>query len=163
MRASRKPARKIPVATAILALVLCTVILFGGAAIIYARVTATDDDVGLHIDGVWATEEPTHNDELIFYYFAGNEFTALTESTIFNASPEIIENIREYHVSYFGASLDAEYVGDGTFYLRVTAEGTFALDGDGILLVTGEGITRRLPFYWEGETILIDGYRFVRR
>ncbi|MCL2404437.1 MAG: hypothetical protein FWC92_02700 [Defluviitaleaceae bacterium] len=163
MRASHKKSkRQIPIASAILAFLLCASIIFGGIAIIVARVTATSDDIGLHIDGRWEIESPTHNNERITYAFAGDSFSMVTESMIFDADAEIIEDIQAYHMLYYGAEVDADYMGDGTFRLRIFADGTFVINGDIILMVTGEGLSRTLPFYWMDDAILINGYRFVR-
>ena len=164
MRTSRrKPQRQIPIVSAIIALVFCGALIFGAAAAINARIRATSDDIGLHIDGTWEIQAPTYNDELITYVFSGDSFYAITESVIFDANFEVIESIREFHTMYNGATVDAEDIGEGNFRLRITKDGTFALDGNTILLVSGEGFVNVLSFYWESEAILINGDRFVRR
>jgi len=140
------------------------VLILGVVAVIFARITALSDDVGLQLDGAWETYALTYNDEHITYVFAGDVFSRLTESVVYDANPEAITVIREYHELYYGAHVDAEDIGNGNFHLRVIADGTFAIDNDGILLVSGEGRAVMFPFYWESENvILIDGYRFIRK
>ncbi|MCL2378109.1 MAG: hypothetical protein FWC77_03180 [Defluviitaleaceae bacterium] len=163
MQRPRKPQRQIPIVSAILALVFCAAVIFGTVSIIVDRVTTTGDDIGLHIDGAWETQTLTYNDEHIIYVFAGDSFSRTTESTIFNANPDDIEAIREFHMEYNGAIVEAVDIADGNFRLSITANGTFVIDDNNILLVAGEGLVSVLPFYWESEAIVINGDRYVRR
>ena len=159
----RKADRKVPVVTAVFALFFVAVLALGLSAVIVSRIGATSDDIGLHIDGTWEIETPTYNDEHISFVFAGDSFSSVTESIIFDAGPEVIEDIREFHMLNSRAAVEAEYVGNNSYLIRVTADGTFAIDGGSILLISGEGLVRRLPFYWESDAIVIDGDRFIRR
>jgi len=163
MMSPRKAERRIPIASAIIAIVFCAVVVFGAALAFVSRIGATSDDVGLHIDGTWEIETPTYNDEHITFVFTGDSFSRFAESMIFDASPEVIGDIREFHMMYSQATVDAEYMGDGNFFIQIATDGTFALDGNNILLVSGEGLARLLPFYWESEAIIINGDRFIRR
>ena len=128
-----------------------------------STLTRSPDDIGLHICGTWEIEAPTYNDEHIVYVFTGDSFTSVTESMIFGADAAVLEDIAEFLLLYSGAIVDAEDMGDGNFRMRITAGGTFALDGNRIRLVSGEGLVRVLSFSWESEAIFIDGYRFTRR
>ena len=154
---------RIPIVSAIIALVFCSAILFGATSAIISRVGRSTDDIGLHIDGTWEIESPTYNDEHIIYIFAGDSFSSITESMIFGADPEVLEAIGEFLLGYSGAIVEAEDMGDGNFLMRITADGTFALAGNTIRLVSGEGLVRTLSFSWEEDAVIIDGYRFVRR
>ena len=138
-------------------------LIFGIVSVIVDRVTATNDDIGLHIDGIWETVSPTYNDEHITFTFTGDSFSMLTESMIHDAEPNDIEAIREFHLQHNGAIVSAIDMDDGSFHLRITADGTFAIDGNTILLVMAEGLTTNLPFYWESDAIIINGDRYVQR
>ena len=155
------PVREIPIVSAVIALVFCAVVIFGAAAALLSR-TGPDGDAGLHLDGIWEIESPTYNDEHITYVFAGDTFSSVTETMIFNASPEMLEDIAAFHREYSGAYVSTEGMGEGNYLLRITIDGTFFLDGYHILMVSGYGIVRLLSFNWEGEAIVINGYRFVR-
>ena len=163
LRSPRKTTeRKIPIVNAIIALIFCSAVILGATLAIISRIGAPIDDEGLHLDGTWETESPTHNDEYITFVFAGDSFSTVTESIIVNASPEVLEDIRDFYMVYYGAAVYADDLGDGSFLLRIKADGTFALDGNNILLVSGEGLVRVLSFYWENEAIVINDDRFVR-
>ena len=157
------PERKVPIVTGIIALAFCAILIFGAASAVLSRMRATTGDVALHIDGTWETDGPTFNDELITYVFAGDSFSRLIETTVFGASQDDIEAIEAFQRDYNGATVDAEDLGDGNFLLRIAADGTFTLDGNSILLISGEGLLRLFSFYWEGEAVIINGDRFVRR
>jgi len=159
----RKSERRIPIVTAVIALAFSAIIAFGAASVLVSRIGAASDDTGLHIDGIWETENRTFNNEHITFEFTGDSFFSVAESMIFDASLDALEDIREFHVRYDQATVDTEYVGDGNFLIRVATDGTFALDGAYILLISGEGLARLLSFNWESEAIVIDGDRFVRR
>jgi len=155
--------RKIPLVTAIIALVFCSLVIFGAVSVIIARFGGNSyGDVGLHLDGTWHIEAPTFNDESITFVFQGDSFTSVTESIIFGASPEDIESIRDFHVIQSGASLYSEDIGDGNYLLRITLQGTFLLDGNSILLTTDSDMTLLLPFYWQGEALIINGDRYFK-
>ena len=157
------PERKLPIVTAIIALAFGGLVIFGATSAILSRVGTTSGDVALHIDGTWETEGPTYNDELITFVFTGDSFSREVETMIFGAGAADIEDIETFQRDYNGATVDAEDLGDGTFRLRITADGTFALDGNSILLISGEGLLRMFSFYWEDEAVIINGDRFVRR
>ena len=158
------PERKIPIVTGVIALAFCAILIFGVASAIISRVrTAGYGDTALHISGTWETDGPTHNDELITYVFAGDTFSRVIETMIFNVGPADIEAIVAFQRDYNGAEVSVDDLGDGNFRLRITADGTFGLDGNSILLISGEGFLRLFSFYWEGEAIIINGDRFIRR
>jgi len=159
----RKAVRKVPIVTAVIAIVFTGAIILGLTAVITSRFGAANDDIGLHIDGTWEIETPTYNDEHITFVFAGDTFSSVTESVIFDAGPEVIEDIREFHIVYSQAEVDAEYIGYGTYLIRVAADGTFALYSNSILLVSGDGVVRLLSFEWESDAIVINGDRYIRR
>jgi len=163
MKRAKATKKKIPIASAVIALVFCSTVVFGVAFALASRIGAAGNDIGLHIDGTWETIAPTYNNEHITYVFAGDSFSSITESVIINAGPEILADIRDFHITYSGAVVEAEEMGAGSYLLRITADGTFALDGSNILLVSGEGLVRILSFYWESEAVVIDGDRFVRK
>ena len=163
VKGRKAPERQIPIVSAVIALVFFSAILLGAASVIVSRLSRPPGDTGLHIDGTWEIEAPTHNDEHIIYSFAGDTFSSVTESMIFDADPEVLEAIGEFLLAYSGAVVEAEDMGDGNFLMRITADGTFAFDGNNIRLVSGEGLVRLLSFAWEGEAVIIDGYRFMRR
>ena len=158
--------RKIPVVTAIVALVFYAVIVLGTVVIITTRVRERAEpgsDVGLQLDGTWATESLTFNDEHIIYVFYGNSFSSTTERTLFDANPEALDDLAEFYRVYHGATIDTEYIGDGNYLIRITKGGTFILDGYSIFLIKGEGLLVAYMFDWDGVGIYIDGYRFVRQ
>jgi len=158
------PERKIPIVTAIIAIVFFSVVVFGAASVIIARFwDEAEGDVGLHLNGTWEIESPTFNDEFITYVFAGDSFSSVTETMIFNASADDLENIREFHRVHSGARVEAVSAGDGNYSIRITADGTFTLDGNSILLVMGDDLIRWLSFYWDGEAVIINGDRFLRQ
>ena len=157
------PERKIPIVPAIIALAFCAVVIFGAALAIVSHFGAANyGDGALHIGGTWETDGPTYNDELITYVFEGESFSRVIETIIFGASYADIEAREAYEYNYNGAAVYAEDVGEGNFRLRITADGTFWLDGNNIVLVSGEGFMRVFSFYWEDDAIFIDGDRFVR-
>jgi len=157
------PVRKIPVVTAIITIIVSAVIIFGAALVVITHLTGENDgDVAFHIDGTWETQSPTYNDEHIVYVFNGDLFSRIVETTIVDASPEIVDSIREYYHEYSGAIVVSQDMGGGDFFLIITMDGTFALDGDMLLLLGGEGMLTRLPFAWEGDTIVINDDRFTR-
>ncbi|MCL2527815.1 MAG: zinc ribbon domain-containing protein [Defluviitaleaceae bacterium] len=159
----RKIQRKIPIVTAVIAIIFFAIIVFGVASVIIARLGSTSEsDVGLHLDGIWVIESPTFNDEIITFVFADETFTSTTEAMIFGASPEILEDIRDFHVAHSGASFYATAEGDGNYRLLVTSSGTFTLDGNSILLVMNNDVPLLLPFYWDGDGIIINGDRYLR-
>ena len=158
------PERKIPIVTGIIALAFCAVVIFGAASAIISRIrTSGGGDAALHINGTWETDGPTYNDELITYVFAEDTFSRVIETVIFNATPADIEVVKAFQREHNGAEVDAEYLGDGNFRLKITADGTFGLDGNSILLISGEGLLRLFSFYWDGDAVIINGDRFVRR
>ena len=158
------PERKIPIVTGAIALAFCAIVIFGATSAIISRIRAAGGgDTALHINGMWETEEPTFNDEHITYMFAGDSFSRVIETTVFDAGQADIEAIVAYQREHNGATVEAEDLGDGTFLLRIIADGTFGLDGNSILLISGEGFLRLFSFYWEDEAIIINGDRFVRR
>ena len=164
LKKSRKHTREVPIASAIITLIVCGVLIMGIAAAIIANITSSSDDIGIQLDGTWEIYALTYNDEHITYVFARDTFSRLTESVVFDTNPEAIMAIREYHELYYGAHVDIEDLDDGILRLRIIADGTFAIDSNVILLVSGEGHAVTLPFFWESENIaLIDGYRFMRR
>jgi len=157
--------RRIPVVTAIIALVFLAVVIFGVTAVIIARVrdaAVSDGDVGLHLDGIWVTESPTFNDENITYVFNGDSFTSTTERLLFDADPEALSSFIYFYVTHHGATVDTEDVGDGNYNIRISTGGTFTLYGNSISLIKGESLRIMYSFYWDGEAIYIDGNRFVR-
>jgi len=157
------PARKIPVATAIIALVFIAVIIFGVAIGIITRIRETpetDSDTALHLDGVWATQGPTVNDEHITYVFDGDTFSRVTERTLFDANPEALRDFIDYYASNYRATVDAEDIGDGNYFIRIYVSGMFALDGANILIFIGDGPPVVYSFYWDGVAIIIGGDRF---
>jgi len=155
--------RRIPYVTAIIAVVLSAIVILGIAMIITNRLTDTGGDIALHIDGTWETATLTYNDEHIIYVFDGDIFTSTTETVIFDANMDIIDSIQEYYRVYSGAIVIADDIGDGNFFLTITMDGTFSLVGDRLLLLSGEGILREVPFFWDDDAILINDERFVRR
>ena len=158
------PARRVPVVTAVITVILSAVLIFGAAMVIITHLTGENEgDVAFHIDGTWETDGPTYNDEHITYVFSGDVFSRVTETMIFDANPDIIESIRDFYSYYSGAIVAAEDMGDGNFALMITIDGTFALEGDSLLLLAGEGMLTELSFSWEGDVIIINDDRFVRR
>ena len=158
--------RKIPVITAIIAIVFLGIIIFGVTAVVIARIrdrTEPGTDVGLHLNGTWVTQSPTFNDEHIIYVFYDDSFSSIIERTLFGASPETLDNFIEIYTTYHGATIDAEYIGGSSYFIRISTSGTFILDGYRILLVKGEGLLVPYPFYWDGEAIYINDIRFVRQ
>jgi len=138
--------------------------MFGAALVIITHLTGENEgDVAFHIDGTWETDGPTYNDEHITYVFSGDVFSKVTETMIFDANLDIIENIRDFYRYYSGAIVTANDMDDGNFVLMITMDGTFALDGDSLLLLAGEGMLTELTFSWEGDVIIINDDRFVRR
>ena len=163
-RAARDaPERNVPIVTAVIALAFAAVVILGAASAIAAWLRAGSGDAALHIDGIWVTEGPTYSDEHITYVFDGEAFTRIIETKVFGASEIDIDGIRDYQRQHNGAEVTAEALGDGTFLLRIMADGTFGLDGNSIVLVSGEGLLRVFSFYWEGEAVIINGERFRRR
>jgi len=148
--------------SAVIALGFFGIVIFGLAAVLISNLRA-DVDTALHLNGTWEIESPTFNDEHIMYVFADDSFSAITEMMVFDAGPDALDAIKQFHQDNYGATVDAEDIGNDSFLLRISVDGTFAFDGNNILLVSGEGHTRLLPFYWDGEAILINGDRYLRR
>ena len=159
------PERKIPIVTALIALAFFSVIVFGASSVIIGNIrrAANERDTGLHLDGTWEIEAPTYNDEHIVYVFAGDAFTSRVETMALNISLEDLNNIREFHRTMSGASVEAVYMDNNNYLLRIRTDGTFILDGYTIMLITGEGFVRMFSFYWEDEAIVINGDRFLRQ
>jgi len=160
------PARKIPVVPAIIAIVFLAAMIFGATIIAMSHIrnrSESDGEAALHLDGTWATESPTFNDEHITYVFDGDAFTSITERFLFDANPEVISSFVDFHRNYHGALVDSEYLGDGNYFIHITTSGTFTLEGHLILLIKGDGLLVPFSFDWDGTAIYIDGYRFVRQ
>ena len=156
--------RRVPIVTAVLAIALAAVLIFGATALFLNYFgPGAGSDTALHLDGPWEIEGPTYNDEYIFYVFSGDAFSSVTESMVYDTNHEGIEDIKVYYRERNGATVASQYLGDGNFLLRIALEGTFLLEADNIMLVSGEGMLTVLPFTWERDTITIDGYRFRRR
>jgi len=157
---------KTSVAVGVIIVVLFLGIIFNATAFFVARVrenSEPDRDVGLQLDGTWATESLTFNDEHITYVFYRDSFTSVKERTLFDANPEALDSLTEYYRANYEAAVDTEYIGDGNYFIRITSGGTFTLDGDSILLIKGEGRLVPHMFDWDGVAIYIDGYRFLRQ
>ena len=128
--------RKIPIVTAIIALAFFSLVIFGISAVIIAHIGAAGEgDVGLHLDGTWDIASPTFNDEAIRFVFDGAAFSNITESVIFDATPEILDDIREFHMTHSNAAVNTQHMGGANYLLRIHTDGTFVLDGNSILLV----------------------------
>ena len=162
--AIKQAERKIPIATAVIAIAFFSLMVFGTATLIISRL---DDraygDEGLHLNGTWEIASLTFNDEFITYVFSGDSFTSTTETIVFDANQADIQSIREFHQNHSGAALYAENIGSGNYRLSILSSGTFSLDGNSILLIMDNNMPQLLPFYWEGEAIIINGDRFLRQ
>ena len=144
-------------------MVFFAVLVFGAASVVIGRVRGSGaGDTALHLDGTWVTEGPTYNYESIRFEFFGDGFTSVSERILFSDSPDDLTLARGFYETYHDAQVDAEDTGYGSYLLRITTSGMFVLDGNSILLITGDSTTRRLPFYWDGDVIEIYPDRFVR-
>ncbi|MCL2361845.1 MAG: YfjI family protein [Defluviitaleaceae bacterium] len=158
--------RKIPIVTAIIAIVFFSVVVFGAAAVLIAHIRREadfDGDVGLHLDGVWDTDGPTVNDEYISFEFAGDSFSSVTEWTFFDASPEALAEFIAFNENDRGAIVYTDDIGYGNYRIRIYEHGEFTLEGNSILLSLNSGQSQWMPFYWDGDAIIINGDRYLRR
>ncbi|MCL2570911.1 MAG: hypothetical protein FWE11_00780 [Defluviitaleaceae bacterium] len=163
-RFNKTTERKVPIITAAIALVFFAALVFGSALAILSNLRIeSDSDMALHLDGIWEIEELTFNDEHITYIFDGDLFTSITKAIIYDATPDDIDNIREFHLAYSGAMVETENTGDGNYRLIITSEGSFSLDGSSIVLAMRDGIYNWLSFYWDDDGIIINGDRFLQQ
>jgi len=155
--------KKVPLVTAAIAILLVAVLALGVAMLITNHINDPGGDTAFQIEGIWETPDLTYNDAHMIFTFEGDIFTSVTESVIFDANPEIIETITEYYQEHTGAIVTASDLGNGDFMLTIATDGTFALYGDTIRLLSGEGMLQELPFSIGDAQILINYVPFVKR
>jgi len=159
------PQRKIPVVTAVIAMIFFAAIVFGATSVILTNIRSagSDGDMGLHLDGAWKTDDSTVNDEIISITFSGYAFTTVTERIFFDASPEALADLKEFYENYRGARVNSEDIGYGNYQIRIYENGEFALEGNSILLVLDNDLHVWMPFYWDDDAIIINGDRYLRQ
>jgi len=144
-------------------MVFFAVLVFGAASVIIGRVRSSGaGDTALHLDGLWVTQGATYNYDSVSFEFSGDGFINVSERVLFSDSPDDLTLAREFYETYYGAAVDAVDTGYGSYQLRITASGIYVLDGNSILLIAEDNVMRRLPFYWDGDEIVIYPDRFVR-
>jgi len=158
--------RKIPAITAIIAILFFSAIVFGTASMLLAHIRTdadNDGDVGLHLDGTWETEGSTINDEHITISFFGDTFSSITKRTIFDATPEVLVDIAEFYRVYRGALVESRDIGDNNYLIYIHEDGMFSLYGNDIQFMYNNELPVWMPFYWDNDTIIINGDRFIRQ
>jgi len=160
----KSPQRKIPIVTAVLACVFFAILIFGATSVILANLRREiDGDVGFHLDGAWETDNYTVNDEIIIFIFSSDSFTSVTTRKIFDVTQEALIDFIDFYEIYHGARVYTELIEYSNYQVRIYESGDFTLEGSSIMLDFDGGSTVWLPFYWDGDAIIINGDRYLRQ
>ena len=121
---------------------------------------------GVFINGVWESQGLTYNDEFVTIEFMDNRFTKITEMYIADADVAYIlgnlDEIREFHRSQSGGTVEVLIDETGAVLLRVRMDGTFGLTENELRLVSGDNLVNIFPFSWDGRSITINNDLFVQ-